>query len=271
MTSDPERRIASTRPRRSLLFRRPSSANNQNPDDPADAIAALSLHDEGLNSNPNVLLTPPREGRLSSAAVRFGDANAFTNSPVPFTFGQLYNVTPLPSPKPSPGPRIRGGEQCTPSFSLSLQPDLSPGSHGNVDGNERTSTDPPTWSFARISRRLSDVSAVSAVSPSTNNALTYDVNSEQVPDEPFFDARFQAALVKGKDLAQKVANALAGYHLQSERESDLKRLWSDAKKLSSFQTSDTRTVAVLGNSGEGDSLLGLQSRISVRLTASRQK
>ena len=256
------------RSRRSLSSQKPSSARDQNPGDPADTIASLSLCDKNLNSNPNALLTPPREGRLSGPVVRFGVVDAPTNSPSPFKFGQLYNVTPLPSPQPSPEPRAQGDGQPIPPFSLSLRFDSSPGSHGDINSNDRTSIDHPTWSFTPSSRRLSEVSAVST---SIDNAPSYDVNSETVPDGPFFDARFQAALVKGKDLSRKVANALAGDHFEPQHESDLERLLDDADKLSNFQTSDTRTVAVLGNSGEGDSLPGLQSRIPIRLTASRQE
>ena len=242
-------------PRRSSSSQRLSIARNQSPEAPVDVIASLSL-----NSNPNTLLTPPREGRHSIATIRFGDNNASSNSPSPFTFGQLYNVTPMPSPQPSPEPRPRLDERRSSSFSFSLQLDLSSESHGDVDDHDRTSADRPAPTSTQTSRRQSDVSVVSV---EMNTASPYDVNREKVPDEPFFDARFQAALVKGKDLAQKVANALTEGHFESEHESDLKRLWDDAKKLSSFQTSDTRTVAVLGDSGEGDySLPRPQIRIS---------
>jgi hypothetical protein len=138
---------------------------------------------------------------------------------------------------------------------------------GNNNQDDRISVDVPTWSFAESSRRPSDVSAVSA------NATTapYDVNGEEAPVEPFFDPRFQATLVKGIDLAQRMANAMAGDHFESERDSDLNRLWNDAKRLRNFQTSDTRTVAVLGDSGQGESTLSLCIAQPLKLTIPREK
>lgn len=248
-----ERRISPMRSRRSPSTPKPSNTANHDAADPIDMIAALSFDDESLDMNPSALLTPPREGRRTSAAVRFGAAPSPSNGLLPFTFGQLYNITPLPTPRPSPEPPSRGDDEQPLLFSLSPPRDSRAESEGDINQNNRIPVDVPPWSFAQSSRRSSDVSAVSA----NATAAPYDVNGEQAPDEPFFDPRFQATLVKGIDLAQRVANAIAGDQLAPERDSDLNRLWNDANKLRNFQTSDTRTVAVLGDSGQGDSTLSL--------------
>lgn len=256
MSSTAERRILPMHSRRTSSVQRPSGNRNETPADPADMIGGLSIRDEASDQNSSTLLTPPREARLPGAAIRFGDVTISSKGLLPFTFGELYNVTPLPSPRPSPQPSpepsTRRNEQQLPLSSLSQLNDLSPRSQRDTNESSRLSLGTPTWSFTQNTRRLSDASAVGA----SVNAVPYDVNSEQVPVEPFFDPPFQATLTKGIDLAQRVADALVGDHLECEHDTDLTRLWNDARRLSIFQTSDTRTVAVLGDSGEGDSLLG---------------
>ena len=247
MASTAERRIAPIYSRRTSSSRRPSDNGAHMPINPADMIAGLSFREESLDSNSSALLTPPREGRQSNPPFMFGKASSPSNDPPSFTFAQLYNITPLPSPRPSPEPSSSSTEQLTPRFSLSPQRGLSLGTHNN-NASDRTYFGSPTGSFAQGSRRPSDASAVSA----TANTAPYDVNSETVPDEPFFHPRFQATLVKGIDLAQKVEHVLAADQSEVRRDPDLDRLCNDAHRLGKFQTSDTRTVAVLGDSGEGD-------------------
>lgn len=266
MPSTAERRVSPMRPRRAPATPTLPNTANQDAAHPTDMMAALSFCDESLDSDPSPLLTPPREGRVTGVAVRFGAAPSPSDGLLPFTFGQLYNITPLPSPRPSPEPPSRRDEQPR-QFSSSPQRDSKAEMQGNNNQDDRISVDVPTWSFAESSRRPSDVSAVSA------NATTapYDVNGEEAPVEPFFDPRFQATLVKGIDLAQRMANAMAGDHFKSERDSDLNRLWNDAKRLRNFQTSDTRTVAVLGDSGQGESTLSLCIAQPSKLTIPREK
>ena len=53
------------------------------------------------------------------------------------------------------------------------------------------------------------------------------------------------------EVAEKAVNALQKDDWISKDQPDLKRIWSDAKKLSKYQGTDTRIIAVLGDSGEG--------------------
>jgi hypothetical protein len=68
---------------------------------------------------------------------------------------------------------------------------------------------------------------------------------------PFFDPSFQAALRKGITLTKMVTEKLGECKGAQETSTELGRLWKTAKDLSNFQSSDTRTIAVLGDSGEG--------------------
>ena len=234
MSSAVQRSIAPMRSRRTSPAQRPSATGRQSPANPTEMIATLSLHDGKSASNPTTLLAPPREGEPRSAAIRFGEVDTQSNGPLSFTFGEMYNVTrqpsPQPSPQPPPGPPARRDEQRTPPFSFSPQSNSSTESQKSIV-------------------RLMDAPVVSP----SESATPYSVNSEIAPDEPFFDFRFQAALVKGINLAKRVANTLSWDHVESGQDQDLKRLWNDAKRLNNFQTSDTRTVAVLGDTGEGSS------------------
>ncbi|KAH8812284.1 hypothetical protein F5884DRAFT_784973 [Xylogone sp. PMI_703] len=101
-------------------------------------------------------------------------------------------------------------------------------------------------------RSLSDVSDVSENNDNTN---PYDVRDEKVPLEPFFTPTFQTALKDGMRIANKVDTALKRSIGSSGPSNELGMLLNDAQKLKTFQSSDTRTIAVLGDSGEGKSSL----------------
>ena len=98
------------------------------------------------------------------------------------------------------------------------------------------------------SRRVSDISAVSE---DNDTLVSYDVREENTPPEPFFTPAFQTALQRGLDIAKSTVAAIEKVGDSSKFHSDLKRLLKDSKDLSTFQSSDTRTIAVLGDTGEG--------------------
>ncbi|KFZ06243.1 hypothetical protein V501_07587 [Pseudogymnoascus sp. VKM F-4519 (FW-2642)] len=104
-------------------------------------------------------------------------------------------------------------------------------------------------------RSVSVSSSISDVSYYNDLTSPYDVGSEEPPLEPFFASPFQTALQKGLDIAKDAADAMetAGQSLVAG--GDLQRLINDAKELSTFKSSETRTIAVLGDSGEGKSSL----------------
>lgn len=101
-------------------------------------------------------------------------------------------------------------------------------------------------------QRPRSVSDVSDVSDRNDNISPYDVRDEEAPLEPFFTSVFQTALQNGLSIANTVCTAIEKLVGSSEPSSDLERLSKDAKRLGTFQSSDTRTIAVLGDSGEGN-------------------
>jgi len=100
--------------------------------------------------------------------------------------------------------------------------------------------------------RPRSVSDVSDVSDNNDNITPYDVRDEEAPLEPFFTSSFQTALQNGLGIASKLDTAIERLLSSSEPSSDLERLFNDARRLGTFQSFDTRTIAVLGDSGEGN-------------------
>jgi hypothetical protein len=97
-------------------------------------------------------------------------------------------------------------------------------------------------------RSVSDVSAVSDINDPPS---PYDIRDEEAPLEPFFTPKFQTALRDGLDIARSTLNTIKNLTGSSEPEPNLQRLLGDAERLSTWQSSETRTIAVLGDSGEG--------------------
>lgn len=79
----------------------------------------------------------------------------------------------------------------------------------------------------------------------------YEPSDEKAPPEPFFTPAFQDALKDGLDIVRDAVAEIESLDTSLEDEPDLHRLFVDAKSLSTFESSNTRTIAVLGDSGEG--------------------
>ncbi|OBT66157.1 hypothetical protein VE03_05075 [Pseudogymnoascus sp. 23342-1-I1] len=83
----------------------------------------------------------------------------------------------------------------------------------------------------------------------------YDIVSEEVPQGLFYDSVYQARLQKDRNIAHSAASALKASGLHSINGDYLQRLIRDGTSLSRFEVSNTRTIAILGDSGEGKSSL----------------
>ena len=208
-----------------------------------------------------------------------------------FTFRYLHNATPRPSPEPeeishstSPDTQTSLGYSSLPNLSTPDCEGLQPlhTLFSDEKTTNRTETDDPEslismsseprsdWTFDRTAgiivprlrfpgqdlspgqalhqRSVSDTSVVSNKSEVLDS---YDVGNEQAPLEPFFSVCFQTALKNGLNIARDTVTAIENCIGESEPVADLERLLQDAKNLSTFQSSDKRTIAVLGDSGEG--------------------
>ena len=99
--------------------------------------------------------------------------------------------------------------------------------------------------------RISDLS----ISDNRTTRSPYNVLEELEPDATFFSRDFQDHLKHGLEIAGKAATSLDKCQRGEVHQPDLKRLLEDANKIKSFRTSKTRTIAILGDSGEGKSSL----------------
>ncbi|KAJ4027854.1 hypothetical protein NW752_000099 [Fusarium irregulare] len=82
----------------------------------------------------------------------------------------------------------------------------------------------------------------------------YDATAEAAPPHPLFSATFQDALQQGPEIAQEAARAIQTLGT-SVGDNKLVKLLAEAMALRRFRGTDTRTIAVLGDSGEGKSSL----------------
>lgn len=80
----------------------------------------------------------------------------------------------------------------------------------------------------------------------------YDVTSEEVPHEPFYDDVYQSELEKSRGIARSATSALERAGLPTVHGDYLQRLIRDGKSLGEFKVSNTRTIAILGASGENN-------------------
>lgn len=83
---------------------------------------------------------------------------------------------------------------------------------------------------------------------------SYDVHSESTPSHPFFGELFQSQIQAGRVISQQIAELFEDSSFWSEH-SSVTKLVDDARRLSAFHVSDTRTIAVMGDSGEGKQTL----------------
>lgn len=204
------------------------------------------------------------------------------------TFRLLHNITPRPSPDPETAPLSSYQDPpdrpnhsslpilSTPEYSFS-QPlhtmysdekiairsaddppeqgvPMTPGTSNPFYPRPAASLSPTQASDLSPSPgglRQRSISDVSVVSHDNDAPSLYDVRDEQAPLELFFTPAFQAALQNGLDIAKRTVTAIEKLMGSSDPTGNLERLFSNAKTLSTFQSSDTRTIAVLGDSGEG--------------------
>ncbi|KAH8202846.1 hypothetical protein TruAng_003009 [Truncatella angustata] len=96
---------------------------------------------------------------------------------------------------------------------------------------------------------------LSALSDQKKVPKPYNVSHEEAPPHPLFTFLFQSAMTRGLAIARDVEALIQGFRCSIGLDDDLRRLLSDAEKLNNFACSDTRTVAILGDSGQGKSSL----------------
>ncbi|CAK7229083.1 hypothetical protein SCUCBS95973_007099 [Sporothrix curviconia] len=90
--------------------------------------------------------------------------------------------------------------------------------------------------------------AAPAVAPAVAPVVPYNPHDEENPPSAFFTPAVQGALRNGMAIAREAATAIRGANIATD--ADLQRLLGEAERLQTFSGTDTRTIAVLGDSGE---------------------
>ncbi|MBE3046254.1 hypothetical protein IMZ48_27700 [Candidatus Bathyarchaeota archaeon] len=98
-----------------------------------------------------------------------------------------------------------------------------------------------------------DVSGLSLGGDAVDEPEPYDINSEQMPPHPFFSTEFQAKLREGGIIAERAVAVIGRMTDVVGHDETLDRLMEDSQRLTSFRATETKTVAILGDSGEGKS------------------
>jgi hypothetical protein len=83
----------------------------------------------------------------------------------------------------------------------------------------------------------------------------YDIQDEPGPAHVFFTSKFQSDLRSGLDIARAVVAAVEELGDVNDLDPTARKLLTEARGMTTFHGSDTRTIGVLGDSGEGLSQL----------------
>ncbi|KID65368.1 Dynamin, GTPase domain protein, partial [Metarhizium hybridum] len=236
-----------------------------------DTTSSVTTPSFTFNIDPSALGEGAREANPSTSA-----ETASSSPPIVYQFGSfrgLHNVTPVPSPKaepfklsedyvfdfslpspkcPSPKAafKIRSPRNSRPS-SLSDLLGYSPSTQSGRPPAEtgQSSTSEPILLLGNQSH--SDLSR--AVAGSQQPVVAYDVLNEETPCHPFFSNTFQATLQKGLRIAKAATDVLKS--VRSVQGSGLDSLLKEGEDLCAFHGTNTRTIAILGDSGQGKSSL----------------
>ncbi|TGO35356.1 hypothetical protein BHYA_0161g00190 [Botrytis hyacinthi] len=168
---------------------------------------------------------------------------------------QNADLKPLVTPDhelPQPLHTLETEEKITISDLSENLPEVVEDSHYTFfsDGIEVRGSTSPQISH---SRRSSEGSF--ADSESSNEDAKYAVEDEEAPIEPYFTKKFQSILGRSYDIAIQVADELEKLEKVFGEDVNFRRLLNDSKRLSKGDISSTRTIAILGASGEGKSSL----------------
>ncbi|PQE31814.1 tat pathway signal sequence protein [Rutstroemia sp. NJR-2017a WRK4] len=113
-------------------------------------------------------------------------------------------------------------------------------------------TPPPS---TRSEPSFSTVAKLPVHSPEPPIDEPYDVKNEEAPIEPFFEEEFQEALKKSRGVAMDLYREIKSLRVVLGKDEMFAKILEEARRLTEPQVSTTRTIAILGASGEGKSTL----------------
>lgn len=184
------------------------------------------------------------------------------------SFRSMHNFSPSPSPRPSPMPaspqssRLASPEAQLANLSLQDSPSANRRQIG-ASPSVPPAAPPHRRIAVPFSRRIAaNTSRTVQPQPGTG---PYNIRDEVPPEHAFFSRDFQTALRNGLGVARGIADMIRNMPPSIERGPEIQALLGKAENMGRFIGSDTRTVAVLGDSGEGSSRLWRAKLIGVGL------
>ncbi|KAG9255485.1 uncharacterized protein F5Z01DRAFT_56619 [Emericellopsis atlantica] len=191
-----------------------------------------------------------------------------------FSFGDLHNFSPLQSPRASP--TIRHPKASLQVRSHNPSPGSSPAVTASVSGgflspprlslnnqsspsiseiNNRTRS----LSLAEPRTETADALSTSLLPPSHSivnsgdHPEAYDPRVEPGPTHEYFTIDFQQRLREGASIAKETVAAIEKVESAMKLDDEAGELLKQARELSAMRSDVTRTIAILGDSGEGQS------------------
>jgi hypothetical protein len=167
----------------------------------------------------------------------------------PLTPRSLHNASPQP-------PMMFAKPLAS---SLTSQPSLTPNTSNSATGDQTAGLQQTlrNLSLEEMGNPASSFMAEATISE------PYNINKEPAPNEPFYSPLFQSTLKTGIKIASDAADGTTKLQgvVSNQR---LRNLQEDAELLKNYQSSGTRTIAVLGDSGQGEwTLWALKSSLSL--------
>ncbi|CAG2005293.1 unnamed protein product [Fusarium graminearum] len=262
-----------------LSFSSPRSGSSSSPESEGVFVFGQSSQNRSITSNAVFQFG----GRDQNVASTDRDARAES-----FSFGTLHNMTPLPSPSPS---RAATPQQSPPAYVTASPAKIAhaasengtkapafsflspPSSDSRRQSSSLLSSTPSTPSQPGVDKPESG--GIASPTPEPSVPITpYDARAESAPPHALFTATFQDVLKQASDIAQKAVRSIEKMQTGAPKDegSEIDKFLSDAKRLQRFQGTDTRTIAVLGDSGEGVAQTGdIGSACTSVVTEYRQK
>lgn len=238
---------------------------NEAPKPPTNLFQGLSLGDSPpQNNSPQRKIAPLKRSRYTNpTAETTSSGNIFpvgTGSQTPAgSTGQFESITffaPGPVlPRTKPGPQATQLQAPIAFFTTpptqTPRPKVENPAAAPLSSLRSPSTPKSTPRSPSIfsSTPNSDFAATPTPEPPAL-APPYDAAAEAAPPHPLFSATFQDALKQGPEIAQGAARAIQTLRA-SVGDNKLVKLLAEAMALRRFRGTDSRTIAVLGDSGEG--------------------
>jgi hypothetical protein len=182
-----------------------------------------------------------------------------------FTFRSLHNASPQPPMMFAKPLKLRRSSSANSLFGTSSA--QAPGNHKADEVQHKLDSLNSSENLVRVTPKIRDnASSLGPVEhkvepdlqpPShatdinDRTRVPYDIKDEPAPTAPFYTTAFQSALKDGARIAREAAEALVPVCALDDSPT-LQRLKNMAEDLSKYRSSEAKTIAVLGDSGEGE-------------------